>query len=86
MHMATRTKLNSKVPVSERALLARIKRKLAPDGVRLHKSREGSRALWEFGDYYGVSADNHVCNPSGGLEGIARDLGVMKPYEELVDA
>jgi|LakMenEpi03Aug12_release.lakeMendotaPanAssembly.Ray.scaffolds.fasta_scaffold185143_2 hypothetical protein len=73
-----------KVAVSERAVIARLKRVLAKDNQRLCKSRENSPGYNYLGDYYIV--DNYrntveatqVC-----LEDLAREVGALKPYEML---
>ena len=76
----------NKVPVSTRALEARIKRALAHDGESLHRCRENSRAHLDFGDYYvrdtrlNIITDKYV-----DIEELARELNLLKPYEEVVD-
>ena len=67
------------VPVSERALVQRINRKLPP-GHRVVKLR--GRAAKELGTY--VLTDEHrVSRQNVDLTAVARKLGVLKPYEEL---
>ncbi len=77
-----------KVRVSERALLARIQRKLNSNGQIIHKLRqppEGvSRWFGDLGAYYTVVADgNSVGDTHINLELYAKELGVLKPYEEV---
>jgi hypothetical protein len=68
--------------VSERALLARINRKLAHDGVSFHKFRDGTPYSNTIGRYYSVDDNNCITGPAGDdLEAIARDLGVLRSDE-----
>jgi hypothetical protein len=87
-----------KLPVSKRALLARINRKLASDDTALQamrgyprgpgltelKSTRGGQMRREFGDYY-LLRNNVVFHYGFSLEDIARELGVLGEYERLVD-
>lgn len=74
-----------KKPVSERAMTARINRKLAKEGSRkLHKTRAGQVDV--LGAYHivdeekGEVVEHHI----DGLETVAEAVGVMKPFEEVV--
>lgn len=75
----------TKVPIKERALLARLNRKLAHDGFVVKKSR-GARSIQELGYYYMLSThspsivDTHIS-----LAVKAEEEGVLQDYEELVD-
>ena len=75
---------SQKVKVSERALLARINRKLQPGGEVMKRCRESSRAHDELGDYYlvnlrrGAVADKHIA-----LEAYGRVMKLLQDYEEL---
>ena len=74
------------IPVTERALLGRINRKLAHDGQKLYRTRLGTRAEHEFGNYYIVdtftsAVHAHHCD----LADVGRELGVLKDWEALVD-
>ncbi len=71
------------VPVSERALVQRINRKLA--GKQLVKTR-GIWALPELGRYYTVSDRNTIVDTHVALEGFGRKLHVLQPWESLVKA
>ena len=71
------------VPVSMAALMARINRKLAHDGEQL-KATRGERARQDFGDYYIIDRSGNFvvakhCDP----EELAREIGVLQPYEAL---
>lgn len=72
--------------VSERALMARINRKLDEDGEKLKKARQSEQA--ELGNYYVVSENQNTVTAHGidDLEAWARDLGVLKPFETLAKA
>jgi hypothetical protein len=79
------TPRTGKVPVSLRAVIQRLNRKLAADDEVLKKAR-GQRWQSDLGDYYIVNANNNMLvgghiNP----EEEARERGVLKPYEEVVD-
>jgi hypothetical protein len=75
-----------KIKITERALLARINRKLAKDESTLRKARENSHWLSTTGDYYEVDwRTNAITRTNVGLEKYAKDLGVLKPYEVLAD-
>ena len=72
------------VPVSERALLARINRHLAPAAVL--KKAKGARARAELGDFYLLDLRRNVpCRPRVKLEAYGRELGVLAPYERLCE-
>jgi hypothetical protein len=74
-----------KVPVTMRALIARINRKLTGDDMQLKKTK-GVRARIDLGDYYVLNTRYNAimyhykdCDP----EELGRELGVIKPYERL---
>jgi len=75
-----------KVPISERALVGRLKRKLAKDGVFIRKCRQDSQWYGDLGDYYLVDAHNHIAGTHIELEGYAREQGSLSEYEVLADA
>ena len=75
--------MKSKVPVSARALLQRINRKLAPDEERVMKSR-GQQALLDLGEYYIVNINrNFVTGKDVDLEKLGREVGALTEWEEL---
>lgn len=75
-----------KVKVTRRALEARLRRHLATEGLTLKKCRFDSRWHSDFGDYYAVDASlNAVRETHIDIEGWAREAGVMKPFEEMVE-
>jgi hypothetical protein len=75
------------VPVSERALMARIRRWLARGDERLATCREGSRGFQELGRYYIVDAKrNFIRHTNVDLEELGRKLGLLMEWEQLNDA
>lgn len=77
--------MNTKVTISERALFARINRKLKKNGEQLHRCRRGSRWFNEMGPYYIVDTKSNVVTHCGfyNLEERARNLNVLKNFEQL---
>jgi hypothetical protein len=74
-----------KAKVSERAIIARINRALAPQDMQLKTSR-GWRMKLDVGDYYVVNTRiNGIVQPYKHmpLPDIARDVGVLKDWEEV---
>ena len=73
------------VPVLRRAVITRINRSLKPEGQRLRAVR-GERARRDLGDYYvqdfqrNLGLQTHV-----DVEDFARELGVLKSWERLVE-
>ncbi|WP_434888735.1 hypothetical protein [Bradyrhizobium sp. HKCCYLS2038] len=72
------------VPVTMRALIARINRKLAPDWKALRHCRKDSRWLDAYGEYFVVDlrrnqADRAFIDP---VE-YGAELGVLQPFEEV---
>jgi hypothetical protein len=81
---ATKTPKRQMVPVSTRALIQRINRKLAHDGAKLFAVR-GKRALIQYGEYFVIDWENGA----GGAwpthvdpEEYGRELGVLKTWEK----
>lgn len=73
-----------KVKVSERALVARIRRKLEKDGRVLKAGRRDSRWYAELGGWYIVdTAKNAVTSKHCDLEKLGRELGALKDFEEI---
>jgi hypothetical protein len=72
-----------KVPVTERALLQRINRKLAADNEVLKRTR-GEKMKREFGDYYHLDLmRNCILGSSVDLEKWGREMKVMAEWEAL---
>jgi hypothetical protein len=69
------------VPVTLRALIQRINRKLADSGQCL-KAARGEKARQEVGDYYTVDVRlNFLVEKDVDPETLGRDLGVLKVWE-----
>jgi hypothetical protein len=69
------------VPVSLRALVQRINRKLADNGQCM-KAARGEKARQEVGDYYTVDVRlNVLVEKDVDPETLGRDLGVLKVWE-----
>jgi hypothetical protein len=76
---------DGKVPVSLRAIVQRINRKLAANDEIMKKTR-GERWRGELGDWYIVDfRTNTIVGPHVVPAEEARERGVLKPYEEIVD-
>jgi len=74
----------TKAIVTERALFARIDRKLAKDGERLRRCKEDSRAFSELGALYIVNVNsNTITAKSCDLEKLGREIGVLSDWEVL---
>jgi hypothetical protein len=71
-----------KLPVTERALFARVNRALAKKEERLCKSHPNSRLRYNIGTFYRVD-QRRVVATHVDLEAIASELGVLAGYEEL---
>ena len=71
-----------KVPVSTRALIQRINRKLLAEEQAVRASR-GGRAELELGDYYILNLRfNSVDAMHVNLEELGREVGALRPHEE----
>lgn len=73
-----------KVKISSRALMQRINRRLAKEGEVLRTSR-GTSEIHNLGNYFIVDlrTNSVTAHQIDDLEGLAREIGVIKPYEEL---
>jgi hypothetical protein len=79
--MAQKKLLEGKVLVSERALIARINRKLKPDEQAL-KIKRGWRS--SLGNFYLVSySGNYILNEDVDPEALGRNLGVLQAWEAV---
>ena len=75
----------TKVPISERALLQRINRRLKPDLQAVKTVRDVGRRRLDYGFFYRVDYRmNAVLDHHLDLEEMGRDLGVLKPWEEVM--
>jgi hypothetical protein len=76
--------MSTKVPLSERALIARINRIFDAEGAgyRVHRCEPGSAAYKRLGRYYVLCGDV-VTMSNISLEDLARRNGALRPHEEL---
>ena len=73
------------VPVSMRALIQRINRKLAHEEEML-KTTRGARAISRLGRYYRLNVNrNFVIDTRVDPVALARELGVLNHYEVVVE-
>jgi hypothetical protein len=78
-----KAKKQTKVPVSERALVQRLNRSLAADGMQLKKT-VGARAFASLGDYYVIDiARNFVVEKELDIEALGRKRKVLAEWELL---
>jgi hypothetical protein len=69
------------VPVTMRALLQRINRRLAHNDEKV-KALRGDRWRHELGDYYRIDLRvNGIIDKHVDLEALGRELKVLAPYE-----
>jgi hypothetical protein len=74
------------VPITERALVQRINRKLAQDSWRVLKKTRGARAIRDLGEFYVLDVNrNFVITSHVDPVAFAKKLGVLEAYEELED-
>ena len=74
-----------KVQVATRALEGRVKRALTKEGTILKKCRTDSRWYGDLGDHYTVNLNSNIEDTNIDLEALAREIGVLKDYEEWAD-
>ena len=73
-----------KVPVTMRALIQRINRKLATERGYVLKTTRGGRWRGELGDYYAVDPKrNCVVREYIEPEDLGRELGVLRDWERV---
>ena len=74
----------TKTPVSERALVARIKRALAKEHKALRRCRKDSRGFNDLGAYYMLDVyQNQVIDTHVNIEALGRKLNVLGVGETL---
>jgi len=71
------------VPLSVRAVEARIKRKFMKENVFFVKARRGSRAYQEVGAYFIVDSGNVVHAIWSDIQKAAVETEVLKPWEHI---
>jgi hypothetical protein len=73
-----------RVPVSKRAVLARVNRRLRMNGELLKRSR--GRYAADIGDYYVLDVGrNFIVRKHVDLESLAREIDALADYEQLTD-
>jgi hypothetical protein len=84
-------KKRASVPVTMRAVMQRLNRKLAKDGEKMVKAR-GKRAIVDLGEFYvlrdsyvGGSSLISVAHKNVDFESWARESGVLEDWERIVD-
>jgi hypothetical protein len=79
------TKINkTKAPVSLRAVMARVNRKLAKEDEMLRRCRSDSRGWHELGDFYVVDVSrNCITDKQVDLEALAREMDVLAKWEQV---
>lgn len=70
--------------ITERALFSRVARKLAHEGLTLHRCRYDSRWFNGLGRYYTVNALNSIDACFVQLEEWARDLKCLGPDDVVI--
>jgi len=76
-----------KIEVSDRALMARINRKLAKEGQKLKKTQPTSKWASELGEFYIVDEKlNTIDATHVDLEKLASELSVLKAGERIGEA
>jgi hypothetical protein len=74
------------VPVSKRALIARLNRKLASDEEVVKITRENTRARQDLGEFYVVNFNrNHIVGSDIDLAEFGRKHDVLAEHEHLAD-
>jgi hypothetical protein len=80
----TKAAHKQQVLVSERAVVARLRRRLAREGEILRRCRRDSQWYRELGDWYVVDGSlNYITSKFVDLESYARECGVLEPWERL---
>ena len=75
---------DARVPVSVRALLQRINRRLVKDDTMV-KATRGDRWRHELGDFYTVNIKrNAIIEKAVDLEALGRKMKALQRYERLV--
>lgn len=74
----------TKAIVTERALFARIDRKLSKDGERLRRCKEDSKSFSDLGSLYIVDRNlNTIIAKHCDLERLGREIGALAEWEIL---
>jgi hypothetical protein len=75
-----------KIPVAERALMARVNRALAKKNQAMQRCRQESRSFHNLGRYYIIDfSRNCLLHSDVDIEAFARQMGILRAYEVLDD-
>jgi hypothetical protein len=70
---------NATIPITQRALLARLDRALAKDGRALHIDRRGRGCRWLLVD----TDKGQLLQTDVNLEALGHKIGALEPWERL---
>jgi len=73
-----------KLGITQRALMARLRRALRPEGRDVRESTPAQRKKYGLGKFFAVDGRG-VADKNVDLEKFARSVGVLEPWEELED-
>jgi hypothetical protein len=71
-----------KLGITQRALMARLRRVLRPEGRDVREATSAQRKKYGLGKFYAVDSRG-VADKNVDLEKFARSVGVLEPWEEL---
>lgn len=77
--------MKTKTPVAERALLARVNRKLKHENKVMRRNRPSDACFKELGRYNVIDKAAGTVTPHVDLETLARQLGVLESWETTND-
>lgn len=69
--------------VTERAIFARLSRRLGHEGLIIRKCRENSQWFEDLGRYYVIDSNNHLKHTHLDLEEFAREQECLSKQESL---
>lgn len=72
------------VPITERALIQRLRRALAKDGDRLVANRGGAYTE-AMGRFWRVNQNNNIIDQDVDLEELGRELNVLREWERVTE-
>jgi hypothetical protein len=76
----------NKVPVTRRAVVQRINRRLKGQYKRLRACHRGSQSWDALGDYYVVDTYRNLVVDTGvNMAKLADKIGALQPFEQLAD-
>lgn len=72
-----------KAIVSEKAIMARFNRKLAPDCQRIQKNRRNSRARLHMGEFHLIDEKRNTVEGNIDLERLTTKINCLAPFEQM---